>query len=130
MLSACPKPRKRATVKRSRDRAEATIKREVRAACVERDGYCRLWARPWRGGFDVEVNTSWCGGDSQWAHMEGFRRFETRGKPPEERHCTHGSLMLCQRHHDAYDGRPTGKTLAITALSDRGADGPLKFERL
>ena len=57
-------------------------------------------------------------------------RFETLGLPPEQRHSPAWTLMLCRKHHDAYDGRPTGKSLAITALSERGADGPLSFRRI
>jgi len=132
--TAQPKPRPRKRVQASNRRMEAKIKRQVRAACVERDGRCRLntesevsitalWALVKTGGCERSL--------SEWAHMEGYRRFETRGKPPEDRHCTHGSLMLCRKHHDMYDNRyPSGERLAITALSERGADGPLRFERV
>jgi hypothetical protein len=34
--------------------------------------------------------------------------------------------MLCRRHHQAYDAH----RLQIGALTDRGADGPLSFERV
>lgn len=35
------KPPKRKTLKGRKDRAEAKVKKTVRAQCVERDGYCR-----------------------------------------------------------------------------------------
>jgi len=56
-----------------------------------------------------------------WAHMEGHRRFETRGLPPEQRHSTAWTLMLCAKHHADYDAR----RLRITG----NADGPLEFAR-
>jgi hypothetical protein len=125
-----PKPRPHKRVQASNRRTEAKIKRQVRAACVERDRACRLGSRLWHDDFDAEMWVSPCSMDSEWAHMAGHRRFETRGLPPEQRHGTAWTLQLCRAHHEAYDGRTTGKRLAITALSERGADGPLRFERV
>ena len=125
MLSPQPKPRLRATEKRANRRVEAKIKRQVRAACVERDHYCRLGSRFWRDDFMVNTWTSDCDGESEWAHFDQYRRFKTRGKPAAERHTVQGSMMLCRKHHTDYD---SGE-LAITALSERGADGPLEFKR-
>ena len=105
----------RKQTKAKRDRDEAKVKRAVRAACVERDEYCRLYGLYWA-----------CRGVSEWAHMPGHLRSQTRGMAPEQRHQTTWTTMLCARHHDALDGRTLPK-LAIKALTDKGADGPLKF---
>lgn len=114
--SELPKGRTRKQLKARRDRDEAKVKRAVRAACLERDGYCRVW--PSRVHIDLEL-----AGPSEWAHMHVARRSKTRGQDATERHATATSLMLCRAHHTAYDG----KTLVIEALTDKGADGPLKF---
>jgi len=127
MLSPQPKGRKRVTVQRANRRVAAKIVRQVRAACVERDGHCRLFfGDHLHGDTQVGEGLDYCGVRSEWAHLGEKRRFKTRGMPPEERHTVQDSLMLCDLHHDLYDGR----TLNITALSDRGANGPLEFRRL
>ena len=115
--NACPKPRLRKSLTRANRRVAAKIKRQVRAAGLDRDcNVCRAW---WM------IDMDRCDGPLEWAHFGDYKRFKTRGKPAAERHTTMGSLMLCQSHHRAYD---SGR-LAITALSDRGADGPLEFRR-
>ncbi len=63
---------------------------------------------------------------SQWAHVRGTTRAETRGMKPEERHTTAGTLMLCEFHHDRYDGRKRPR-IHIAAMTELGADGPLEF---
>jgi len=97
----------------------------VRAACVQRDGHSRvfrdtgiIWTSLATKGFLM------CDGPSEWAHLVG--RYKTRRMDPEVRHNTQDSLMLCSFHH----GEHHAKRLAIIALSERGADGPLRFERL
>lgn len=109
-----PKPRRRIRPKRT-PKAERRQIDAVRNHCVERDGYCR---------FDMAVPYE-CDGPSEWAHMHARRRSKTRGMDPSYRHDTAHSLMLCHTHHEDYDA----KRLQITALSRRGADGPLKFRR-
>ena len=117
---ACPKPEPRARVTRRRQRTAAKVVRSVREQCVDRDGYCRIWnASP-------TLQFGGCAGDSQWAHLGESKRFKTRGKPAEERHTTAGTLMLCQRHHDMYDGRLHPR-IAIEPQTDRGADGPMTY---
>lgn len=64
-----------------------------------------------------------CDGPSEWAHFDALKRARTRGRPPEERHTTAGSLMLCRRHHDAYDDGD----LLIDALTSDGCDGLLRY---
>jgi hypothetical protein len=91
---ACPKPEPRKRVKARKDRAETTVKQRVRAACVARDGDCRL---------QDAVILGLCSGESEWAHMGQKRRARTRGMDPEVRHTTAESLMLCTFHHQAYD---------------------------
>jgi hypothetical protein len=70
---------------------------------------------------DVLNEMSTCEGRSEWAHLGDQKRFKTRGKPPEERHTTAGSLMLCRFHHRAYD---TGRLRIIGT----DANHPLDFE--
>lgn len=123
-----------ATIAKGRKtRAEAKVKKAVRAACVLRDGYCRFnffsplsWAVT--GQCDVTDRKPYphrCVGPSEWAHLGAKKRARTRGMAPEVRHTTAHSAMLCRQAHRDYDaGR-----LRITALTRRGADGPLKFTR-
>ena len=110
----------RKTAKGRKDRAEAAVKRRVRAACVERDGYCRRAKDAQR--YATLRRSVVCEGPSQWSHLAPFKRAHTRGMPPEIRHQVAWSLMLCKNDHDLYDaGR-----LLIEA-GDHGADGPLTF---
>lgn len=130
---ACPKPEKRKTTNGRKDRAEAKVKKDVRAQCVERDGQCRVFRTiaGQHGGWAilgalVQIHMKdMCDGPSEWAHMHSRRRSQTRGQAPERRHDTAHSLMLCRFHHQAYDAH----RLHITALTRKGADGPLKFRR-
>ena len=114
--------------KGKRDRAEGKVKTSVRAACVVRDGYCRVEAMNMMlaPGDEMVGNLDPCDGPSEWAHMGEKQRSKTRGQAPEVRHTTAGSLLLCQKHHGQYDGRVRPR-LSIKALSNRGADGPLRF---
>jgi len=127
--NAQPKPKPQASIRRANKRVEAKIKRMVRAICVARDGECRIcnWEDNPDDWHDDYLN--FCDDDpwqrSQWAHLGDKKRFKTRGMPPEERHTTAGSLMLCESAHRAYDAGE----LEIVALSDRGADGALEFRR-
>jgi hypothetical protein len=106
----------RQSLKAKAKRLEKTMIALVRTACVLRDGRCRA---P-----DIEgAKVGRCSGQSERAHFGRHRRARTRGEAPEIRHKTAGSLMLCTAHHRAYDA---GK-LKITALTDRGCDGPLEF---
>ena len=116
------KPGVAARYRAKRRRAEGPVKKAVRAKCVVRDGYCRA-------AHDWELwKSSPCEGPSEWAHMHSRRRSQTRNQAPEVRHDTRHSFMACKRHHDQYDGRAKPR-LYITALTRRGADGPLKFRR-
>lgn len=114
-----PKPEKRATTKRRKDRKEAAVASAVRATVSERDGFCRLFT------YDSSVYQMFgsCQGLSQWAHLGDARRFKTRGMEPTLRHTSSGSLMFCARHHQDYDAH----RMQVEALTDRGADGPLRF---
>jgi hypothetical protein len=80
---------------------------------VRRDGYCRL----------AGVRPFTCEGPSEWAHLGDHRRFKTQGRPSQERHTTAGSLMMCRAHHHAYDQH----WLRIEPMTDRGADGPMRW---
>jgi hypothetical protein len=112
MIAPQPKPEPIKRAKARRLRAETKIRQQIRAACVARDGDCRL-----RGKYGFI-----CGGASEWAHLGEQRRAKTRGMPPALRHTTAGSLMLCTKHHRAYDACQ----LQIYHGAD-GADGPLTF---
>jgi hypothetical protein len=120
-----PKPVTRRRLKGRQARAEAQVKRKIRAVCVQRDGHCRA------GGFnglkDQRSELFWpnCSYQSEWAHLHSRRRSKTRGQAPEIRHDTRHSLMLCRFHHAEYDQH----RLQITDLSRKGCDGPLKFTR-
>lgn len=105
------KPETRKRVKGRKQRRAARVVKSVRAQCVERDGYCRVAA---------QFMDAKCEGVSEWAHLGDKRRFKTRGRAPESRHTTAGSLMLCTAHHRAYDQR----RLAIVG---EDADQPLSF---
>jgi hypothetical protein len=90
--SALPKGRTKKQLQSRSQRAEAKVKRAVRAACVERDGGCRL-----AGFFEP------CSGAIEWCHLGEWKRSKTRGMAPEERHSTVGSFMACTHHHQLYD---------------------------
>lgn len=115
-----PKPEKRKTTKRRKDRHETEVERAVREACVARDRYCRLDT----SGANEPLGLV-CSGPSEWAHLGDKKRARTRGMAPEDRHLSSGSLMLCRRMHQLYDAGqleilPRRKTGA-------GADGRLSF---
>lgn len=107
--------------KRRKDARERTVIGSTREECVGRDGYCRLAGVARLGP---------CFGPSEWMHLGDYRRSLTRGQDPTERHRRDKSLMGCRRHHALYDGRDyvNGSRLTITELTERGADGPLRFE--
>lgn len=130
---AAPKPIK--TIRQVKDRAkrvEAKVKKDVRAQCVLRDGPCRFGMpsmeviRLDRRAGTMNFAAPGCAGPSEWAHMHSRRRSQTRNQAPEVRHDTRYSFMACQTHHDHYDGRRLPR-LFVTALTRKGADGPLKF---
>lgn len=111
-----PKPEKRRTTKARRRREEAAVVQDTREKVAQRDGHCRLAG--------VKLFGSCCPLPPEWAHFGGWRRWQTRGLPPEERHRDDRSMMLCRWHHDAYDAH----RLLVTALTERGTNGPLRFE--
>ncbi len=115
-----------------RRRAEYVVGQKVRERCVERDGGCRIcdWENnpdDWHSD-DLQAVDWFEAGPSEWAHMRENSRAKTRGMKPEARHTTAHSLMLCQFHHDRYDGRHRPR-IQITAMSDvLGCDGPLEIK--
>lgn len=125
-----PKPEPRKRTKGRQQRQAAKVVKSVRAQCVSRDGYCRI-QQDWLRSPDPSPLARECthiAFPSEWAHMHVKRRSQTRGLPPEIRHTTKDSLMLCSRHHAEYDNKAKPR-LFITALTRKGADGPLKFTR-
>ncbi len=115
----------KATRKRKADAHERSVKDQVRAACVERDGYCRVASLAKQDTRMWQADEFPCSGWSEWAHLGEHRRAKTRGQIPEARHTVAGSLQLCTAHHFAYDER----TLTIDPLTDLGANGPLWIQR-
>ncbi len=123
---AFPKGPTRKAVKAKKGRLEKTMIALVRTACVLRDGHCRFTFAGQTANQDRVVGQQVvCNGrgQSEWAHFGRYKRARTRNERPQDRHQTAGSLMLCTAHHRAYDAG----TLQITALTDRGCDGPLEF---
>jgi hypothetical protein len=121
---AFPKGATRKSLKAKAKRLEKTMIALVRTACVLRDMDCRISTGAYGMHLDqMQSYLGQCRGQSEWAHFGAHRRARTRGMAPLDRHTTAGSLMLCRMHHRAYDA---GK-LKITALTDRGCDGPLEF---
>jgi hypothetical protein len=100
------KPIRKVSAKR---RKEAAVIAKVRAACVERDGHCRV----------MKFYPA-CSRVSTWAHLGEWRRCFTRGMAAEQRHHTKGSLMLCESHHKAYDMH-----LWDISYGEAGANGPI-----
>jgi hypothetical protein len=115
-----PKGKTRKQAKAKKQRAERDVKRRVRAIVADRDGYCRFARgvlQPFARGVDK------CQGPSEWAHIAGHRRSQTRGLAPEVRHGTATSVMLCRKHHRMEEaGR-----LQVIAESARGCNGTLRF---
>lgn len=112
-----PEPLKRAKARRKRQ--EAKVVKSVRAQVEARDGLCRLYRDAYLQRRFLAAGM--CEGASEWAHLGDMRRFKTRGKAPELRHTTAGSLMLCTKHHQDYDqGR--------MVIEGHDANGVLRFE--
>ena len=126
---AQPKPEPRTRTKGRKTRQEQAVKTSVRAQCVVRDGVCRAhWFERDLHGDTLDalcfLDFS-CDGPSEWAHLRGHRRSTTRGQPPERRHTTQHSVMLCRHHHRMEEAGQ----LIITAHTRYGCDGPLRFRR-
>jgi hypothetical protein len=120
---ANPKPVPQRRIKSRRKREAAAVVQAVRPQVVARDGYCRLSeaARLRPGEFGE------CKGPSQWSHYNAtHRRSKTRGMPPEARHTTAGSMMLCTRHSEDYDQHRTDIAVQDEA---RGCNGPVTATR-
>lgn len=111
---ALPKPTTQQQMKALARRHEDQVKRRVRAACVRRDGRCRV--------IEALQAESPCQGRSTWHHL--VKRSLTRGRPAQARHRISESVMLCERHHAQADQHQLG----IWPLNlVRGANGPLCF---
>lgn len=126
---AIPKGVTRKRAKGRKDRAEAKVKKDVRADVDARDGSCLL-QRMVIADVMVAVNgelEDWrCAGQSEWAHGHSHRRSQTRGQAPEVRHTTAASFKACTKHHDMYDGRRKPR-LKITRLTRAGFNGPVRL---
>lgn len=115
-MPASPKPTKadRTRAKARAKRAEQKVIDAVRAKVLERDG-CRM----------KQFERDRCFGRPTWAHMEGHRRHQTRGLPPEERHQEATSIGLCVRHAEEEERHQ----LRTEYLTDRQALGRMAFTR-
>jgi hypothetical protein len=118
-----PKPVKRLNARKRikavspKRRAEQSVIAKVRAACVKRDGGCRI------GQLMSATSLQPCDGDLAWCHMEGKRRHQTRKMAPADRHDTAWTLMLCAFHAELEE-RHSIRTEYLTA---KGANGPMQF---
>lgn len=124
-MPALPKPETRKRSKARKDRHEAAVIAKVRAADVERDGYCIFLWRIEELGY-----AGWplgCAGPSELAHLPPWTRAHTRGLPPEARHTTAHTAMLCRQHHAQLDGRQHPR-IVVRCLTPDGADGPISVE--
>ena len=128
-MPAVPKPEKRERTKARKDRAEAAVIRKVRAACFQRDGYCRLYLGmgPLVRGDQISPDIDGCRGLSHWCHLPPKTRAATLKMPPEERHGTAWTLMACKCHHDLLDGRQRPRII-VKFLTEAGANGPIAVE--
>lgn len=123
-----PKGPTRKTLKGRKTRAERVVKKSVRELCVERDGHCRVEFGTLNDDieqlYDDLIAHACCDSPSEWAHLKGARRSQTRGQAPERRHTTATSLILCRRHHQLEEaGR-----LIVRPLTADGCNGPVRFE--
>jgi hypothetical protein len=122
LASGCPdlkfaKGPTRAELKGSFDYRERQIIKANRAYCERRDGDCRI-------GYWGEIAIALfgeCMSTSEWNHFR--RRSKSRGEPPEERHSTEVTGMLCGRHHDMVDEHE----IDFVYLTSKRADGLMKF---
>ena len=120
-----PKGEPRRTRKGRQRRQEGAVKQSVRAQLVERDGPCRVMHPEWQYRDDLP-GSLWpheCTTVSEWAHLKGHRRSQTRGMAPNRRHTTTHSLMLCQELHRLEEQG----ILKVEYLTKRGCDGPLRL---
>lgn len=102
--------------KNRKKRKEAAVKKSVREQCVARDGYCK----PAKDGFKHE-----CEGPSEWMHLPGFTRAQTRGMEPERRHSRKTSCMGCRRIHEMLDGKRHPRV--VPEMGPDGADGKIQW---
>lgn len=109
------KPGPTASARKAKARKDAAHAKRIRDKVADRDMEvgCRAW------GECLGV----CEGKSEWAHLGERQRFKTRGLPPEVRHTTAASCLLCTKHHDLYDD---GK-IDYFCHTDNGADGPMTW---
>ena len=96
---------------------ERQIIQRNRAHCERRDGDCRIgyW------GDTAVALFGECFGTPEWNHFR--RRSKSRGEPPEERHSTEVTGMLCGRHHDMVDEHE----IDFDYLTEKRADGLMAF---
>jgi hypothetical protein len=114
---AFPKGQTRAEKKGKLDYRERQIIDRNRAKCVRRDGAlgCRIgyWQK-------TEIFGD-CYGGSEWNHFD--KRSLTMNEPPEERHSSRITGMLCGTHHTLVDDHE----IKFEYLTDAGADDVMKF---
>jgi hypothetical protein len=113
---AFPKGQTRAEKKGSEDYRERSIITRNRAKCERRDGECRIGY--WKVGVELFGE---CFGKSEWNHFD--KRSLTMNEPPEERHSTEVTGMLCATHHRMVDEHQIKRK----GLTEKGLDGPMRF---
>lgn len=114
-----PKGQTRAEKKGSEDYRERQIIQRNRAHCVRRDGETGCRIGHW--GDSAVALFGECFGKSEWNHFD--KRSLTMNEPPEERHATWRTGMLCGTHHDLVDDHK----ILFRYLTPDGADGLMAF---
>jgi hypothetical protein len=114
-----PKGQTRADKKGKLDYRERQIIDRNRAKCVRRDGDTGCRIGHW--GDSAEALFGECYGKSEWNHFD--KRSLTMNEPPEDRHSSAITGMLCGTHHDLVDDHK----IKFEYLTEDGADGVMAF---
>ena len=116
------KPSRKAAQRR---RAESKVVQVVRPIVEDRDGYCRLMWFDDATRRQIAAIFGQCAGPSEWAHL--LKRWQSRGMDGHARHRRDASIMLCRFHHQDDRAGFDRHAFEIEPMTDRGADGPLRF---
>lgn len=116
----CPKPeplkRINARKKRTEDKVQAQVRREVFA----RDEGCRVWSPRDLSVLSDPVMV--CNGRLTLAHLE--RRSKNMRAAPEKKHRVDRCVVLCLRHHQMEEGKLRPRIL-WEFLTEDGANGSM-----
>jgi len=113
MLMLWPKGDSARTTRLERRARETAAWTRVKAEVRRRDRICRYPDR------------TECAGRLEVAHLHERRRSKTTGKPPADRHDARWCLLLCAKHHRAYDEHRVDLVVMDRTV---GAHGPVMWE--